>query len=792
MKLLVSSYNNGGATWNAEAEDTDIVSYQIEHRFNEPAIATIVLRDPSGSVAQKYNVDANDVYIGPGKVTIEDPSTGAPKDIFFGRIIKAEPDTASRIVTLTCEDWLSQLNEEQITYDMREDLDGSGLRQSSIAPDYDNTDGFGIAPANEYWVDFAKWYNNDDTSYTDETTEAQESTADDMTLMNAGMEVNDAYYFGFLAQTTKFKLNLTTSGDGVWTIIWEYWDGDSWESLAGVTDGTEKFEAAAGWHEVSWTLPGDWATVAVDGDTAYWVRARCSAFTNLNTDPLGGQAKVEDWSRVYDKSAILTADAHNDKYFVLTDYMAGSKAWTTGPYTATVTNGSPPTGDGDHEVLWVDDTNTAVVFDAAADFEVQYDYKIYLGHNTATTFYVDDSISTAKVIMTAKFAATAGETCYVKVWENSGGGSWVVIGELDNDNTISSQRYDFTVPEQYLTDLVDSSGLMKVMFDISWAAGANSTLSLTYCVIEVTVDSTGYSTAPQIKDGSTIMLAIDADLAGTSNKIFDGAKYCVGRPIYQHLDSIETPGDFITDGVAGSGPDAMEALTAAATIEHTSGISTRQYINKTRLEILQDLARQDKAEFYIALGTTTVTWKSTWGANDNTITDAIVTSWQAPFDYTKLANEFNIYGMRIGDRQLQSNVTDATSIAKYKATRSRTERSAGLVSEYDTSARGTALLNQHKDIQQMLTATIPGFDSSYRLGIITEVTSADLGITAVDYIVDSWYYDSSAHQTTIRLHPKVSTTGLIRDDIKPLTTAMQDMRRGQTDKYIASPDSDTV
>jgi hypothetical protein len=35
MKLMVASYNNGAVDWNAEAEETKLRSYSIEHSFNE-------------------------------------------------------------------------------------------------------------------------------------------------------------------------------------------------------------------------------------------------------------------------------------------------------------------------------------------------------------------------------------------------------------------------------------------------------------------------------------------------------------------------------------------------------------------------------------------------------------------------------------------------------------------------------------------------------------------------------------------------------------------------------------
>jgi len=142
---------------------------------------------------------------------------------------------------------------------------------------------------------------DDGGTFTDETGAANQDTADDMTLLPAAPVQEDAYYFGYYDTTfTTLQLKLTTQGAGVWTITWEYWDGDSWEALAGVADGTTGFTAAVGWQTVTWNLPGDWARTTVNNVNAYWVRARLSAFTNLVTQPKGGQAGING-SDVYTK-----------------------------------------------------------------------------------------------------------------------------------------------------------------------------------------------------------------------------------------------------------------------------------------------------------------------------------------------------------------------------------------------------------------------------------------------------------------------------------------------------------
>ena len=138
----------------------------------------------------------------------------------------------------------------------------------------------------------AEAYNNTGSIYTDETAAAQNATANDMTLLPAVATVGCAYYFGHLKLFDKLTLNIGTPGVGTgWTIVWEYWNG-AWVSLAGVTDGTNAFQAAAGNHDVTFTRPGDWATTTVNAVTLYWIRARLTAITTETTQPKGTQAWI--------------------------------------------------------------------------------------------------------------------------------------------------------------------------------------------------------------------------------------------------------------------------------------------------------------------------------------------------------------------------------------------------------------------------------------------------------------------------------------------------------------------
>jgi len=133
---------------------------------------------------------------------------------------------------------------------------------------------------------------------TDETDEANDATANDMVLLPAVPVVNDAYYFGGEEVFDTLRVNIGTQGVGTWTITWEYWNGSGWASLSGVTDGTSGFTAAAGVRDVNFTRPSNWALSTIESISAYWIRARISAYTSITTQPKGTQAWV--CLRLYD------------------------------------------------------------------------------------------------------------------------------------------------------------------------------------------------------------------------------------------------------------------------------------------------------------------------------------------------------------------------------------------------------------------------------------------------------------------------------------------------------------
>ena len=191
---------------------------------------------------------------------------------------------------------------------------------------WDWSAGFEIVLLDNVTPDLDAAIANDGGVFTNETTPAKNATADDMTLLPVTPVVNDAYYFGRDHKFDSIRLDISTAGAGTWTILWEYWDGDSWEALTVVKDETNGFTTGGTGLYARWGIPGAWATTTVNAQGPfYYVRARVSAFTSVTTQPLGQQTwaldgEVISCTRAHDSS---TALSHADLALGVHDPIAG-------------------------------------------------------------------------------------------------------------------------------------------------------------------------------------------------------------------------------------------------------------------------------------------------------------------------------------------------------------------------------------------------------------------------------------------------------------------------------------
>ena len=151
--------------------------------------------------------------------------------------------------------------------------------------------GVRIGPGNEFFgtTDPKACIADDDGTLTDQTAAAQSSTTNDLTLLPAVPAEDDAYYFGANEKFSVMHLQQGVQGAGTWTIAWEYWNGSAWSGLAShtISDSISAFTGTVGYHQIRFRLPIDWATTTVGTKTAFFIRARVSAFTSITTQPLG-------------------------------------------------------------------------------------------------------------------------------------------------------------------------------------------------------------------------------------------------------------------------------------------------------------------------------------------------------------------------------------------------------------------------------------------------------------------------------------------------------------------------
>jgi len=200
----------------------------------------------------------------------------------------------------------------------------------------------------EYVTDIGTAIADDGGSLTNETTEANNAEADDMTLLPAAPAVGDAYYFGEETIFSEIDLNVSTAGAGTWDIVWEYYDGSSWVALSNVTDGTTDFQTA-GVNTVEWDIPSDWTSTNVNNtEGQYFVRARLDTFTSISTQPLGQEVDVSgagftlDYTYEHLNGSITVEDQSGDSYTENTDFVVVDNSGDSWPETLVWDGGGTP------------------------------------------------------------------------------------------------------------------------------------------------------------------------------------------------------------------------------------------------------------------------------------------------------------------------------------------------------------------------------------------------------------------------------------------------------------------
>lgn len=163
-------------------------------------------------------------------------------------------------------------------------------------------------------------------TYTNETTDAGDSGDADVTPFPSSEAVGDYVAFGHTEPFTELIFDYANGTAGVdGEVAWEYWDGAEWAALAGVTDNTSGFTAAAADDlSVTWTEPDAWKKrVVSSGPGLYYVRARVT--TVYSTNPVLDQVHVPGAPVVESVAVIPGADGAGQ----VQDSTARDEVWVT-------------------------------------------------------------------------------------------------------------------------------------------------------------------------------------------------------------------------------------------------------------------------------------------------------------------------------------------------------------------------------------------------------------------------------------------------------------------------------
>jgi len=129
-------------------------------------------------------------------------------------------------------------------------------------------------------------------TFTDFTTEANEATVND--VLPTWGAAGDILYIGQNETFAAVKVRFSTAGVYSATVVIEYWDGASWETLDCIDDSRGFSKAAGSYFVIIPSKPDDWTKTTINSEEKYWIRFRLSAWTSTTTAPKLDQIWIGD------------------------------------------------------------------------------------------------------------------------------------------------------------------------------------------------------------------------------------------------------------------------------------------------------------------------------------------------------------------------------------------------------------------------------------------------------------------------------------------------------------------
>ncbi|MBS3796082.1 MAG: hypothetical protein KGY80_14345, partial [Candidatus Thorarchaeota archaeon] len=393
--------------------------------------------------------------------------------------------------------------------------------------------------------------------------------------------------------------------------------------------------------------------------------------------------------------------------------------------------------------MWIDDDNYAYAAHVGSGaYNIEFDFQVNM---TEGSLY--DSFDSAQFKMIYRMEDS--DEVRLDILDSSDNYATTNLDGPIPDTGGDIRTITRTIPmkEWIENDLIDNNGNLTIRLNWDCNGGTQDKLWIYYFVLEFTGIVSGHNSVIGISDmTNNHVITVDTDLDDSGLGYWEGTPYCIVDEIYTHISTLTS--------------DGTQIVSLSTSVESTSQYSSRKFNEMTRLGILEELAKADKAEFWIGLGGTTLNWKSTFNGTTTNLTDSDVLAWTtAERDFEPIRNEYHLYGQRIGDNQLFLDTSDlatdpgASSKTLYE-TRSDVLRGTGATSYPELEDMGKSIVNRNDDVQFHLKAVVSGY--SHEIGTELNVTSSILGLTDEKYVVTDFQYDSQNDRTTITLHPRVS------------------------------------
>ena len=138
---------------------------------------------------------------------------------------------------------------------------------------------------------YAQVYDASDTYYQLSGSSSGAGYTNDYQLLPDAEAENDAVYFGHSAGFCELGLDISTAAVyAADSITWEYYNGSAWSALGIVYDHTDSDDQDGDRPfqrdgAITFIPPSDWAATSVNSQSAYWIRARCTAAADITTIP---------------------------------------------------------------------------------------------------------------------------------------------------------------------------------------------------------------------------------------------------------------------------------------------------------------------------------------------------------------------------------------------------------------------------------------------------------------------------------------------------------------------------